>query len=339
LVELFDLAHRSMPHEPTWSRVFGQAVAISALEQAVATLSAEPSTAEVPARGSLIVNLDGKTLRGTIALGQTIGVHLLAAYQADDGRVLAQVAVGHKTNEIGAAPALLAQLDLTGVVVTGDAMHAQRDLSTQVVQAGGDYFWWVKENQPALLADLELLFADEYVCAGWSAPPVDFTTAHSVDKGHGRIEVRELTASSMLQDYVDWPYLAQVVRVSRTRLTKLKTAHEVRYGITSLPATDAAAPRLLAIGRAHWRIENGLHYRRDVRLQEDASLVRVGQAPQVLAALNNLVCGLCARAKVSNLAQFQRFVARQLDRWLDVGHMPQEQPPTRSNVGVTPHRC
>jgi predicted transposase YbfD/YdcC len=339
LVDLFDLARRSMPHEATWSRVFGQAVAISALEQAVATLSAAPSTAEVPARGSLIANLDGKTLRGTIPLGQTTGVHLLAAYQADDGRVLAQAAVGTKTNEIGAAPALLQQVDLTGVVVTGDAMHAQRDLSTQVVQAGGDYFWWVKQNQPALLADLELLFADEYVSAGWSAPSVDFTTAQSVDKGHGRIEVRELTASSMLQDYVDWPYLAQVVRVSRTRLTKLKTAHEVSYAITSLPATTAATPRLLAIGRAHWRIENGLHYRRDVTLHEDASMVRVGQAPQVLAALNNLVCGLCARAKMSNLAAFQRFVARQIDQWMDVGHMPHGHPPTRSDVGVIPHRC
>jgi predicted transposase YbfD/YdcC len=338
LADLFELARRSMPHEATWTRVFSQALSITALEQAVATLSAGPSTAEVPARGSLIVNLDGKTLRGTIPLGQTSGVHLLAAYQADQGRVLAQAAVGSKTNEIGAAPALLEQLDLIGVVITGDAMHAQRDLSTQVVQAGGDYFWWVKENQPTLLADLELLFAEEYVSAGWSAPPVDFTTARSVNKGHGRLEVRELTASSMLQDYVDWPYLAQVVRVERTRITKVKTEQQVSYAISSLPATLADAPRLLAICRAHWRIENGLHYRRDVTLQEDASQVRVGVAAQVLATLNNLVCALCARAKMSNLAAFQRFFARQIDQWLDVEQVSHRRLPSRPAVGLVPHR-
>lgn len=338
LAELFELERRSMPHQSTWGRVLAQAVAVSALEQAVALLSAGPSSAEIPERGSLIVNLDGKTLRGTIPLGQTSGVHLLAAYQADDGRVLAQVAVGTKTNEIGVAPALLRQLDLTGVVITGDAMHAQRQLSSQVVEAGGDYFWWVKENQPSLLADLELLFADEYVSAGWSAPPVDFTFARSVEKGHGRIEVRELTASSMLQEYVDWPYLAQVVRVERTRITKLKTEQEVSYAISSLPASVADAPRLLTLCRAHWRIENGLHYRRDVTLHEDASLVRKGVAPQVLAALNNLVCGVCARAKVSNLAAFQRFVARRMDQWLDVGVMPHIQPPTGSAMKVVPYR-
>jgi hypothetical protein len=125
LAELFELPRARMPHPTTWLRVFGQAATIEALEQAVATLSAPPSTAEVPARGSIVVNLDGKTLRGTIPLGQTNGVHLLAAYQADDRRVLAQAAVETKTNEIGAAPALLEQLKETGAVVTGDALHAQ----------------------------------------------------------------------------------------------------------------------------------------------------------------------------------------------------------------------
>jgi hypothetical protein len=86
----------------------------------------------------LIVHVDGKTVRGTIPVRPSNGVHLLAAYQADHGRVVAQAAVGSKTNEIGAAPALLEQLDLTGMVVTGDAMQAQRQLSRQVGEAGGD---------------------------------------------------------------------------------------------------------------------------------------------------------------------------------------------------------
>jgi predicted transposase YbfD/YdcC len=317
LAELFDLPRPHMPHLTTWTRVFGHAVVLEAFEQVVAQLSAPASTAEVPARGSLQVCLDGKTLRGTIPLGHTRGVHVLAAYQADQGVVLTQMAVDVKANEIVVAPQLLDQLDLTGVIVSGDAMFAQRRLSTQIVEAGGDYFWWVKENQPSLLADLELLFTDEYVSAGWSVPPVDFTTAATIEKGHGRLEQRVLTASSMLADYQDWPYLAQVVKVERTRTTKLKQTHEVAYGITSLPEMAADAARLLAVGRGHWRIENGLHYRRDVTLQEDASQVRRGHAPQVMAALNNLVCGLCGRAGISNLAAVQRICARRIDQWLE----------------------
>jgi len=317
LAELFDLPRPRMPHLTTWTRVFGHAVVLEAFEQVVAQLSARASSAEVPARGSRQVCLDGKTLRGTIPLGRTSGVHLLAAYQAEQGVVLAQMAVDAKANEIVVAPQVLEQLDLTGVVVSGDAMFAQRRLSSQIVEAGGDYFWWVKDNQPSLLADLELLFSEEYACAGWSVPPVDFTTAATIEKGHGRLEQRVLTASSMLADYQDWPYLAQAVKVERTRTTKLKTTHEVAYGITSLPAPDADAARLLALGRGHWQIENGLHYRRDVTLQEDGSQVRRGQAPQVLAALNNLVCGLCGRAGISNLAELQRICARRLDPWLE----------------------
>jgi predicted transposase YbfD/YdcC len=317
LAELFDLPRPCMPHLTTWTRVFGHAVVLEAFEQVVAQISAPAHTAEVPTRGSHQVCLDGKTLRGTIPLGRTSGVHLLAAYHADQGVVLAQMAVDAKANEIVVAPQVLEQLDLTGVVVSGDAMFAQRRLSTQIVEAGGDYFWWVKENQSSLLTDLELLFTDEYTCAGWSAPPVDFTTATTIEKGHGRLEQRVLTASSLLADYQNWPYLVQAVKVERTRTTKLKTTHEVAYGITSLPAAEADAARLLALGRRHWQIENGLHYRRDVTLQEDASQVRRGQAPQVLAALNNVVCGLCGRAGIDNLAAVQRICARRIDQWLE----------------------
>ena len=321
LADAFDLPRPRMPHLTTWTRVFGHAVVLEAFEQAVAQISAPSSSAEVPARGSLQVCLDGKTLRGSIPLGQSSGVHLLAAYQAEQGVVLTQMAVDVKANEIVVAPEVLDQLELTGVVVSGDAMFAQRRLSTQIVEAGGDYFWWVKDNQPSLRADLELLFTDEYVCAGWSVPAVDFTTAATIEKGHGRLEQRVLTASSMLVEYQDWPYLAQVVKVERTRTTKLKETHEVAYGITSLPASDADAARLLTLGRGHWRIENGLHYRRDVTLQEDASQVRRGHAPQVLAALNNLVCGLCGRAGIGNLAAMQRICARRIDQWLEQQRM------------------
>jgi hypothetical protein len=166
--------------------------------------------------------------------------------------------------------------------------------------------------------DIELLFEEEYVSAGWSAPPVDFSTARTVECGHGRIEERVLTASSMLTDYSDWPYLAQVFKLEyrawETQTGKLTTA--VRYGVTSAPAKVLDAARLLAAVRRHWGIETGLHSRRDGSLQEDAMRTRTGQAPQVLATLNNLALGLLGRQEIGNVAEAQRAIAYHLDRFL-----------------------
>lgn len=251
-----------------------------------------------------------------IGAGQTRGVHLLAAYLPTLGVVLAQVAVAQKENEIVALPQLLRQLDLTGVIVVGDAMQAQRELSIQVVKDRGDYVWFVKQNQPTLLANLELLFERPRLAKGWSDPTTDFSCARRVDKGHGRLEERSITVSQMLHDYVAWPYLEQVFRLERIVTEHGKTSSEVRFGITSLPPTVASAQRLLEIARLEWGIENGLHHRRDVTLAEDACQVRHGQAPQVLAALNNTVVGIVRRAGEANLAAAQRAFAYAFDRLL-----------------------
>lgn len=307
LARLLGLRHPTMPHPTTGSRILGHAVDPAALESLLARILQPALPAELPARGSMLVNLDGKTLRGTIPLGQTQGVHLLALYQPDQGITLAQVAVATKTNEIGAAPTILDQIDLTGMVVTGDALHTQRALSIQIVEGNGDYLFFVKENQPDLLRSIELLFDEELVQAGWSAPPVDFTTATTIAKAHGRREERTITVSSMLAEYSDWPYLAQVFKLERTTTDALgHTTHEIRYGITSLEGKVADAATLLAYARGHWGIENKLHYRRDVTLQEDMSQVRMGHAPQVLAALNNLVLGLFGQRGVTNVPAASR---------------------------------
>ncbi len=122
----------SMPHPTTWGRILGQAVDPAALTQAVAEILLPPA-ADVPARGSLLLVLDGKTLRGTIPVCCPRGVHLLVAYLPATGVVLLHVEVDRKENEIVAAPRLLRQLDLTGMVVTGDAMHTQRAVSIQIM--------------------------------------------------------------------------------------------------------------------------------------------------------------------------------------------------------------
>jgi hypothetical protein len=124
LAQVFGLSRSTMPHPSTWSRIFGSAVQVQALEQLLsAFFHAWHTSAEVPERGSIILAIDAKTLRGTIPLGQTTGVHLVAAYLPEVGVVLAQLAVADKENEIVVVPKLVAQLDLRGMVVVGDAMQ------------------------------------------------------------------------------------------------------------------------------------------------------------------------------------------------------------------------
>ncbi len=143
LSHLFHLKRESMPHYSTWSRVLGHGVEPGEMEKVMGRFFANATQPSEGKRGSLQLALDGKTLRGTIPLGKTRGVHLLAAYLPTQGVVLTQMQVDEKSNEITHAPTLLASLDLRGVVVSGDAMFDQRDLSIQIVQAKGDYLWTV----------------------------------------------------------------------------------------------------------------------------------------------------------------------------------------------------
>jgi predicted transposase YbfD/YdcC len=316
LATLFGLERPRMPHQSTWSRVLGEGVAPEDVEDALQTFFHvhAPTT---PERASIVLAVDGKTLRGTIPLGQTRGVHLVAAYLPETGVVLAQLAVDKKENEIVVVPTLLAQLDLHGVVVTGDAMQAQRALSAQVVEAGGDYLWFVKENQPTLLGEIAELFTRPAITPGHAAPRRDFEAVRQLDKGHGRLEERLMTTSSMLAGYSDWPFLAQVFKLERTVWERgEQTLHEIRYGITSVPKEVAGARRVLQLARGEWGIENGLHYRRDVTLGEDACQLRRGGGPQVMAALNNTVISLFGQVGEDNLAAVQRRFAYHFERFL-----------------------
>lgn len=315
LTALFGLARRTMPHQATWSRIFAHALDLPAFEACLTSFFlAQRQTSEAPTRGSIVLALDGKTLRGAIPAGQSQGVHLLAAYLPEEGIVVAQAEVDRKENEIVVAPTVLARLPLQGVVVVGDAMHTQRAISTTIVEAEGDYLWFVDQNQPTVLDDISQLFVEPEAAKGWSLPPTDFETARSCERGHGRVEERIITVSSMLQDYTPWPYLKQVFKLER-RWWDAKGEHaEVRYGLTSLPRTVAAPTDLLRIARAEWGIENGLHHRRDVTLEEDACQLRRGRAPQTNAVLNNIVVSLVVSSGATNLAAVQRQFAFAIDR-------------------------
>src|SRR2546427_2742063 len=214
LQQALGLTWARMPHHNTFRRVLAGAVDPAELDAAVgAFFRQQPGVGR-----SVLVSIDGKTVRGTIPPSATRGEHLLAAYLPHEGVVLMQVAAGDKENEITVAPQVLRVLDLRGKVVVGDAMHTQRALSEQILAAGGAYVWIAKDNQPTLHADITDLFTvDDRTVLGGRIPQ-DRRTVQTVDKGHGRQERRTLTASSDLKGHSDWPGIEQVFRVERHRV-------------------------------------------------------------------------------------------------------------------------
>ena len=243
----------------------------------------------------VVIVIAGKTVRGTITPGAAFGLHLLAAYLPGEGVVLMQMVVEKdKENEIVVAPKLLKCLDLRNKAVIGDAMHTQRQWSIQIVAAGGHFVWMVKDNQAHTRRAIEQWFAPQKDLPGLGNLPMDFRRAKTVEKQAGRLEERIITISSLLNDYLDWPYLEQVFKLER-RFTRLSTDEiecEVQYGLTSRTAQHANPERLLEIVRSEWSIENGLHYRRDVTFQKDQTRMTHKSMGRAMAIINNLVISL-----------------------------------------------
>jgi predicted transposase YbfD/YdcC len=311
LAQALCLVKPQAPHATTYSRILKDAVQVKELEQVVRQFFAvQPGAGQ-----SVVISLDGKTIRGTIPAGKSHGVHLLAAYLPEEGWVLLQVRVEEQENEIPAALRVVKALDLRGKIVTGDALLAQRELSTAIVEKGGHYIWTIKENQPQTQQDIQALFEPEACTPGFSPCHKDFRTSRTVGKGHGRLEKRTLTASSMLSEYVDWPYVQQVFRLERhfVRLRDGKVMEEVTYGVTSLPNTQASAAQLLSYNRTHWGIENGLHYRRDDSLHEDRCCVR-DRGAQAMAVINNLILGLLRHCSFETVPDARRYYDANLDQ-------------------------
>lgn len=187
--------------------------------------------------------------------------------------------------------------------MTGDAQCCQRELSRRVVARGGAYFWAVKEHQHRLLDALVTLFPLD--------PPPGVVFERTEQRGrHGdRAESRVLRSSALLNDYLDWPHVAQVCRIERTITRKGVTRCETAYAITSPRSDQANAKQLAALWRGHWGIENRLHWVRDVTFDEDRSPIRTGHAPQIVAALRNTAIGMVRRAGHTNIAAALRTYA------------------------------
>lgn len=254
------------------------------LEREIRLWMEEVSAQLAQAGIDLRISIDGKTLRGAAKRGAEVE-QLLAAASHQLKLVLAEVAIDKGTNEIKAVIPLLRQLVLEGRLITVDALLTQREVAQAVLEGGGDYLMYAKDNQPQLRQDIVWCFESDPL------PGEIRARARMESKGHGRWEVREIVTSSALKGYIDWPGLEQVMEITRTVMTLKtgKTTTERLYALTSLSAERAGPRQLLRASRGHWTIENSVHWVRDVTLGEDACRVYRGSAPQVFAALRNLV--------------------------------------------------
>lgn len=250
--------------------------------------------------GRRVIAIDGKSIRGA-RTAKAIAPHLVAAFDHTSGTVLGQVAVAAKSNEIPAVRDLLACFDLSAVVVTVDAMHTQAATATAIIQAGGDYVFTVKKNQPSLHAACKNL--------PWQDVP-----AHRVTTtGHGRRVTRTIKVVAA-PAWVGFAGAAQIAQVRRTVTRAGKKSVEVVYLITSANH-QAAPPRTLAAWvQGHWGIENRLHWVRDVTFDEDRSQIRTGNAPQVMATIRNTAISLLRLAGTTSIAKALRHHARHPDQ-------------------------
>ena len=302
LATFLDLPH-GVPSHDTFDRVFGL-LDPPAFERCFAAWTA----ALVGNAGGLFVAVDGKTLRRSWrrAWGKT-PVHMVGAFASANGVVLGQVATDAKSNEITAIPKLLATLELAGLTVTIDAMGCQREIAGQIRRQGGHYVLAVKDNQPALHAAVVALLDDLILDHAQGVPGarVGYAEASADTSNHGRVEPRRAWATDDVRwlgaDLLAlWPGLSGVVAVESARqdLGDLagKVTVERRYFVTSHGDLDAAF--LAAAVRAHWGVENGLHWCLDVAMNEDQCRLRVGHGAENFSRLRRIGLNKLRRLEV-----------------------------------------
>ena len=240
-----------------------------------------------------VVAIDGKKVRRSHdpSVGKQ-AIHMVNAWATANGVVLGQRKVDEKSNEITAIPPLLEALDLSGCIVTIDAMGCQTEIATQIVDQGADYVLSLKGNQGQLHEDVAAMF--DYF-EGIDFAEVAHDTHRTVNKGHGRIETRQCWVfdphawGEYFRTLDKWVGLQAVAMVRARRQVGDEVTTETRFFITSLAAQ---AELILQAVRRHWGIENELHWVLDVAFNEDQSRVRQGQAAENLAVIRQLVLNL-----------------------------------------------
>ena len=250
--------------------------------------------------------IDGKSLCGS-AKGTQAAVHMVSAFHTELSLVLGQEKVAGKSNEITAIPELLAALDLKGYLVSIDAMGCQRTIAERIVTQGGDYLLAVKGNQPTLRRGIEEAFIDQ---AGTNP------RHETIERGHGRTvgQYAWVAPATSFIDMALWPGVRTIGRVLTQRLEDGQYAEpQWRYYISS---RALSAEDLAEAARAHWGIENRLHWMLDVQFKEDACRVRKDHAPQNLSLLKKIVLNLI-RADTSDPAKASMRRKRKRAAWDD----------------------
>lgn len=247
-----------------------------------------------------VIAVDGKKLRRSH--DQQTGkeaIYMVSAWATENQLVLGQTKVADKSNEITAIPELLQLLDITGCIVTIDAIGTQTKIAETIVTGGGDYLLAVKENQGHLFEDIQCLFQ---VDVAHGIDKAQHSYAQTVNKGHGRLEIRECWATekkeylALVRKHQNWKGLRSVVRIVSQRNFGEKVETQTRYFISSLPAD---AKTILKVKRSHWKIENQLHWVLDIAFREDESRVRKDHSSENLAVLRHVALNLLKQEKTA----------------------------------------
>ena len=276
----------AIPSHDTFNRVFGliQPAEFSACFQSWTQALRQTVAGE-------LIAIDGKTLRGSRV--QTQGpVHLVNVWAASNRLVLAQLAVADKSNEITAVPQLLRALELTGCIVTVDALNCQKNIAKEISEADADYVLALKGNHGTLHAEVQS-FLDDAQQRGFQGVPHQFV--ETVDKEHGRLETRRYwitEAIDWLADKPAWEKLCSLGLVERVVEVGGKVTTERAYYLSSL---SAEAQRFASAVRGHWGVENAVHWVLDVQMNEDRCRVCDRQAAQNLATLRVFCLNLLRR--------------------------------------------
>src|SRR5450755_414988 len=253
-----------------------------------------------------VIAIDGKTLRRSYQKKNAKApIHMVSAFAARQRLVLGQVKVAEKSNEIVAIPKLLSMLEIEGAVVTIDAMGCQREIAQTILDKKADYILALKGNQGTLKDDVKL-FVDEQKAVDFKDAKV--SRDKTVDGDHGRIETREITVIhdvEWLQQRHDWSGLKSVVVVQSTREVGGKIDRETRLYITSLVLL---ANQIGPMIRAHWMIENGLHWVLDMVFRDDECRVRTANAPANLATIKHMAYNVMRRAATKDSMRLRRKV-------------------------------
>jgi len=261
-----------------------------------------------------VIAIDGKTSRRSYQKkGGKSPIHMVSAFAARQRLALGQVKVADKSNEIVAIPKLLDMLEISGAIVTIDAMGCQRDIAQKIIDKKADYVLALKGNQGSLREDVEL-FAAEQKAAGFKDTTI--SRHETVDGDHGRIETRTTTVIhdvDWLQERHDWPGLKAVVIVESTREIADKTERETRFYITSLALLANLVGPII---RSHWAVENSLHWVLDMIFRDDECRVRTDHAPANFTTIKHMAQNLIRRAPGKDSLRLKRKVAAWDDEFL-----------------------